>query len=256
MNLKYIHLYNGSYAEVINFCQLLNYLKQYLKKVEIDLRNEFISHFRPGNLDDISQQIAYARIKNVNDYEQPLPLKGEIDYEKSRMRSPKNIFGVLYDGFKLQSIYQKILPEEEKNFSHLHIILTNQLIVTWDENNKKYHLRTSVYGFPSIISISGLIEAPAKPKEFYLKLGFGIPREELKNEFKDKMLDYDDERLNEVIKGYVLQALFYHLIGEPFCSDKNCKLYNAHWQEELIQAQLKSPYQLCHYHRNLIESIQ
>lgn len=255
MDLKYIHLYNGSYTEVMNFHELLNYLQQYLKKIQIDLREEFISHFCPDDLDDISQQIARVRIKDVNNYEQPLPLEGEIKYEKNRITSSKNIFGVLYDGFKLQSIYQMILPEEERNSSHLHIIFTNQLIVTWDENDKRYHLRTSVYGFPSIISINGLIEAPAKPRQFYLKLRFGIPREELKNEFKDKMLDYDDERLNEVIKGYALQALFYHLIGEPFCSDRNCRLYNAHWQEELIQAQLKSPYQLCQYHKNLIESM-
>jgi hypothetical protein len=51
------------------------------------------------------------------------------------------------------------------------------------------------------------------------------------------------------MKGYVMQAIAYRLWGDPFCGDQNCRLYNAHWQEEVIRAQLESPYEFCPYHR-------
>lgn len=101
-----------------------------------------------------------------------------------------------------------------------------------------------MYGFPSLISTTGIVEAPAKPKEFYelkqeyVALGLPVPIEELKKKFRGRFIDYDDERLTEIMKGYVMQALFYHIFGEPFCRERRCRLFNAHWQEEVLEAQL------------------
>jgi len=110
---------------------------------------------------------------------------------------------------------------------------------------------------PSLISTSGLVEAPAKPREYYLlkqqyeKLGKDLT--ELKASFSRRFIDYGDKRLTEVAKGYVMQAVFYLLTGNPFCEDKGCRLYNAHWQEELIFAQLESEYEFCQRHTQLLE---
>ena len=91
-------------------------------------------------------------------------------------------------------------------------------------------------GFPCIISIPGIVEAPAKPKDFYISrrglVAAGMDRElveeELKKKFAGRFIDHDDERMTEIAKGYVMQAFFYHLTFEPFCQDKNCRLFNAH----------------------------
>jgi hypothetical protein len=51
-----------------------------------------------------------------------------------------------------------------------------------------------------------------------------------------------------VLKGYVLQAVFYQATGEAFCDDPDCRLFNAHWQEEVLRAQRDVPYDLCPRH--------
>ncbi|MEE9612129.1 MAG: DUF6775 family putative metallopeptidase, partial [Desulfatiglandales bacterium] len=105
--------------------------------------------------------------------------------------------------------------------------------------------------------------APVKPKEYYVKLvarekanemGFSVPEEEnfedgLRKEFADRMLGYD-ERLTEALQGYVLQATAYFLTYDAFCQDPDCRLYNAHTQEELIHAQLESG-KICKTHREI-----
>jgi hypothetical protein len=104
-----------------------------------------------------------------------------------------------------------------------------------------------------------VVEAPAKPREYYLLKQqyqmLGKDLLELKDGFRGRFIDYDDERLNEVMKGYAMQAVFYSLIGDPFCEDKGCRLYNAHWQEELIFAHIGSEYEFCQRHTKLIEDM-
>jgi len=50
-----------------------------------------------------------------------------------------------------------------------------------------------------------------------------------------------------------MQAVFNHLTGNPFCRNPNCRLFNAHWQEELIKAQLESEEEFCEEHREILE---
>jgi hypothetical protein len=114
----------------------------------------------------------------------------------------------------------------------------------------------SVYGFPSLISTTGVVEAPAKPREFYLKKRLGIPLEVLKSEFIGRFIDHGDPHLTDVMKGYVMQALFFHMTGDPFCDDPDCRLYNAHWQEELIRAQVDGRYEFCPNHLGILNRIE
>ena len=114
--------------------------------------------------------------------------------------------------------------------------------------------KRQILGFPTLISIPGIIEGPAKPKEFYTlrdALGENVAREKLGGKF----LVYDDPRLTEVAKGYVMQAIFYHVFGNPFCENKRCRLYNARWQEELLEAQLSSP-EFCPKHARRLKELR
>jgi hypothetical protein len=156
-----------------------------------------------------------------------------------------------------------LIPKDELKFSHLHIIFTSRLIGTWDRNDKRYHARTSVYGFPNLISTAGIVEAPAKPRQFYVLrkalIASGVDKElateELKAKFKGQFIDYDDDRMTDIVKGYVIQAFFYHTIFDPFCQDMTCRLFNAHWQEDMINAQLEGK-EFCERHKDILGRIR
>ena len=103
-----------------------------------------------------------------------------------------------------------------------------------------------------------MIEAPAKPREYYLSLltnmTQGLNIDSIKNQFKGTYLQYHDSKLSEIIKGYAMQALFYYLTGEPFCESKECRLFNAHWQSDLLQSQIQNG-KLCSMHQEILEKI-
>jgi hypothetical protein len=142
-----------------------------------------------------------------------------------------------------------------------HVAFTSRLPGTFDDADRRYHARAVVLGFPSIVSTSGLVEAPAKPRGFYaakrsLRIDSADARyEALKQEYAGRFLDWDDPRLTQVAKGYVLQAVLHQVTGEPFCDDADCVLFNAHWQEEMLHAQVESGL-LCARHRKVAEALR
>lgn len=259
----HIHLYDDPSVKNLKLSEISLYLKEKLGQVSVDLRSAFIT-VSDELLDGLSERLASAKVRDLGNPNVKFePLYGEIEYEKRILKEPsRRSFGILYDGFRLQAILRDLIPPQELGPEHLHIVFTNRLFGTWDENDRRYHARVSVYGSPSIISTTGIVEAPAKPKEFYLlkqqyaALGTtNVPLEALKEKFRGRFIDYDDERLTEVMKGYVMQAIFFHLTLEPFCSDKRCRLYNAHWQEEVLEAQLKPP-EFCEMHERALEQLK
>ncbi len=185
------------------------------------------------------------------------PLQAEIDYEKRRARDPKwRIFGILYEGVRYQKIVSELIDKGELDLTRCSILFTNQLFGTWDRGDLRYHARVSLYGFPNLISTTGLVEAPAKPKGFYLKKQVGVPVQLLKEEYQGRFLDHGDARTTEVLKGYAMQALFFHLSGEPFCEDPDCRLFNSHWQEEVLHSQLNGRYEFCPKHEEALKSLR
>jgi hypothetical protein len=83
----------------------------------------------------------------------------------------------------------------------------------------------------------------------------GLNLDSLKEQFKGKFLEYHDKNLAKVVRGYALQAIFYYLTSEPFCDSKDCILNNAHWQEDLLHAQLELG-KLCNTHQKILESVK
>lgn len=255
--LEKVILYDEGVSDKLHIREIAEYLRGKLGEVQVELRGNPCALY-PDKNDDFARKLASIKIQDVQRKAVPEnnPLLGEIQFEKRRIQGETRGFGVIYDGFYLQRIFSELIPQMERNLGFVHIFLTNRLFATWDENDKRYHLRTSVYGICSVISTTGLVEAPARQKEYYLLKNqyevLGRNPLELKERFKGRFIDYDDERLTEVAKGYVMQAVFYTLTGDPFCEDKGCRLYNAHWQEELIFAQLESGYEFCERHAKLL----
>jgi hypothetical protein len=69
----------------------------------------------------------------------------------------------------------------------------------------------------------------------------------LENEVEGAFLVADDPRTTEALEGYVLQAVHYLETGEAFCDEEGCRLFDAHRQEALIEAQLREP-EFCSAH--------
>ncbi len=256
-----IVLYDEGTSKGLDIGEIAEYLRKKLGKVPVDTRGNPLA-FCLEKSQDYARKLASIKIQDASRKiaSELEPLYGEIEYEKRRILGKTRAFGVLYDGFLLSRILSEVIPREKRSPEFVHIFFTNRLFATWDDIDKRYHLRTSVYSMPSIISTTGLIEAPAKPREYYLLKQqyemMGKDLLELKERFKGRFLDYEDKRLTEVMKGYAMQAVFYSLTGAPFCEDNGCRLYNAHWQEELIFAQLESQYEFCEHHTRVLDDLR
>lgn len=254
-------LYQEGTAEELEVAEVTRYMRQKVRGAETSVRGNPYGRIGHDQLSDYARKFAGAKIQDLGRKITPEPplLPGEIEYERRRIRGQTKSFGIIYDGFYLQRLFRGLLPKEERRLDIVNIIFTNRLLATWDGNNRRYHLRTSMYGVPSVISTSGLVEAPARPSEYYLLkqqyLSFSKDLTKLKDRFAGSFIDYGDERLTEVVKGYALQAVFYGLVGDPFCPDRGCRLYNAHWQAELIFAQLEGEYEFCPRHTKILEEM-
>jgi hypothetical protein len=262
-------IYDEPAASALDTSEIARYLGDLLPGMRIKVRSSLVSCYfqrlnsgeRGSALARLALGFAKLKIKNPTIQEQEFPaLSGEVDYERRRLNTPRPTYGILYHGEGVLRLLQGLIPRPERNLSYLHVVFTNQLLATWDDG--RYHLRVAVFGFPSLLSTTGLVEAPAKPREFYVikqqyaALGMHDAIGELERELGKRVLMHEDPRLTEVVKGYVMQALFYHLTGDPFCEDKGCRLFNAHWQEEVIEAQLSGDCQFCPRHQSMLDELK
>ncbi len=261
-----IHIYMEPGCASLDFDEVAEYVAGLLPAAEIMLRDSLLdSWIDDDGLRVLATRLAMAKVRDLNRQlpaERP-PLTGEITYEKRRLDDGRNqVYGLLYDAFAFSDICLDLLPPGKTCLEQLNIVFTNQLIGTWEIADRRYHARTIICGSPSIISISGLVEAPAKSPAYYLARrsaeAFGLAEEskvELASSFADDCLGPEDGRLTEVAKGYVMQAIVYRITGEAFCEDPGCRLYNAHWQRELLEAQFGGDYEYCRKHSQMFRRL-
>ena len=263
MNLKKIILYKEPAISEINTELLTEFLEEKFP-IKVEIKNNVFKEF---SLEDI-KKLSNIRITDIkNPFSEYVASNDEIEFEKklcgdssvmnstTKVENAQEISEVfMYDGFELQ----KILRYLNKDNEVLHIILTNRLTCTFDENDKRYHARAVICANPSIISTTGIIEAPAKPKEYYFEVmklrTQGLDIESAKEKYKDKFLEYNDKRLTKVLEGYILQVIFYNITGESFCEDIECRLNNAHWQKDLLFSQLEIN-KLCKKHNEILANL-
>jgi len=253
-------------------------IQKYFTTIPIDVRHPFLN-----NIDDVlAESLVSIRISDIKKpfneqprikiqeksgqnaaYEKNFPrylTLGNISNNNSSTKTQHKEL-ILYDGFMMQRLLETMINENESSTDHMHIVFEDRLICTFSEEDWRYHARTIVGGSPSIISTTGIVEAPAKPKEWYIKQmqlatydidSDGDENDAIPSSEKEKYLDYGDSRINFAAVGYALQALFFFITeGNPFCNNINCRLYNAHWQEELIYSQIQSR-RLCNEHAALL----
>jgi len=240
---------------------LKTFLRTLLPTVKVVVESNVLSGVPRKELDKFADLLASARMKDPSKEKQAFePMYGEIDYERRALLGDAKIGGIVYDGRRLLEILSKAIPDDG-TLENASIVLTDRLVSTYSRDDLRHHLRTVVCGFPSIISLPGIVEAPAKPREYYLMRqriemegGSELELARLKTAFKGRYVEYGDPLTSEIVKGLGLQAVMYHLTLGPFCDKKSCRLFNAHWQEDLIRSQAGSP-GLCSAHAKLVKKL-
>lgn len=266
-----VYLYPEPWAPTLDCETIRQYVAGLFPSFGVELREAFIpyhlarlaSEQMRERAEKLGMGFARAKVHNAMRHQlNETPLPGEVAYERRRLEADSKVFGLLYDGLELMVLLEDMIVAAERRWGDIHVLFTNQLIGTWEDDDRRYHARASLYGFPSLVSTTGLVEAPAKPREFYLlkqqytALGMADAVDVgMKKVFQGRVLEHADERLTEVAKGYVLQAIFHRRWGEPFCPDPSCRLFNAHWQEEVIASQLGGDYEICPRHQSMIEQV-
>ncbi len=79
--------------------------------------------------------------------------------------------------------------------------------------------------------------------------------DEIKKKYKGQFLEYHDLRLSEIAEGYLIQAIMYYETGEVFCEDKDCRLFNSHWQKDLLHSQIDNK-KMCSKHQEILNQFK
>ena len=236
MGIDQVHVYSSE-TDADSGKSVVLGLKGLLPNLSIDGRAPFKTHCK------ISDYAYLCDSSKIKDVKQPF----------ERHSSKANDSRLLYDGFVLQDMLRSHIPNSERDIGQLHIVLTNLLVCTFDVDDWRYHARPIVCGTPNLLSLPGIVEGPARPREYYLASMFGRKnRVQLDREFAGRFIAYQDARLYAAALGYAVQAIFYFITdGKPFCEDSGCRLHNTHWQEELISAQVSNPV-FCKLHLDML----
>jgi hypothetical protein len=237
LDFKYIHIYRGERDVGPLADKVRQAVAELFEKCKVDVREPFLSHWNVGE----------SAIDKTEIFDLKQPFK-----KQSGRPGPAPDPMPLYDGFVLQRTLAQLISDRESHMDHVHIVFTQLMTCTFAEEDWRYHGRAVICGTPSIVSIPGIVEAPAKPREFYSMQAFGFQDlASLKRQFAGRFIDYDDARMIEAAVGYAIQALFYFVTdGEPFCEDRDCRLFNSHWQEDLIRTQVEKP-SYCRMHHQM-----
>jgi len=237
-----VHLYRAP-TTVADATEIAPWLRDRID-ADVEVDGRFLDRYRD---EDLAPEFAEARVLSPYDRETGNTMLGIVRYEERALEHPERAGGVIYDGLAVQEALERRLPEAGRPLSRLHVPLLDRVLGTWGADGR-WHKRVNVLGPLSLVSVPGLYEAPAKPEAYYrekgkhaLLSGDAPPREILENEVEGSFLVEDDPRTTEALKGYVLQAAHYLRTGEAFCEEPCCRLFNAHRQDELIEAQLREP---------------
>ena len=255
MKISKIILYDEPAVPEIKINNLADFIKKTFS-LDVEVRKNIFSNADQS----VAKEMASCRIlDSKNPFERHSSSLEEIQFEKNSFEDTTKIKNIImYDGFEFQKIASNLISEKENSLDCFHLLFTNKLTCTFDYNDYRYHGRAVICSNPSIISTTGIIEAPAKPRDYYMdlfsKMVQGLNIESIKKKYQGTYLEYHDERLARIVEGYVMQALFYYLTGDEFCDQKKCRLFNPHWQKDLLYSQIEIG-KLCEKHQKILEKL-
>lgn len=256
MKISKIIFYDEPAIPEIDLDGLVEFARD-VTNVKIEKRRSILSYGNPR----IAAEMTRARITNMH-----VPLTKDAPVTGGRLGDKKQHANdhrcdtprpdiTCYDGIELHGLFSDIISSSEMTLDVFHLIFTDKLCCTYSDGDYRYHGRAVICSNPSIISTTGMIEAPAKPRQYYIDrmINARIGRDAGETKYAGAFLEYHDKRLAAVSRIYFLQALLYYVSGEPFCDMRDCMLYNSHWQSELLHSQRTG--MLCKKHKSLLESV-
>jgi hypothetical protein len=255
-----IYLYDDPDSPGLDVDALALWLQQRLPLAHVEPRSDYLTHhlgrFGEQERELMVEQLA-ARLEEVEihnlvhpDHRERLPAEDPAESE----------LDVVYDGRALQALLGLLVPEAESGRRQVHIAFTSNYLGRWSVASCYLELQVGFLGRPNLLTTSGLIEALALPRRYHFMrqqlatLGADDWLDDLSVQFADHTLGYGDPRLNEVCKGYVLQAVVYCLTGEVGCVEKACRLHLGATHEETLATHTGAEPGLCGRHEALLKS--
>ncbi len=248
-----ISLYSDNPSKSLKIEKVVEFLKSL--NLEAKYRGDFHQYLNLSEK-EFDKYKTVLDLSRVFDIEKPIDSLEENIFHGEYFQTGKDVKRYLYDANWLQRVLFKLFLSKIDSPNDLHIIYTDRLFGTF--GSKRYHARVVLGGQPTLISTSGLIEAPARPREYYFAkanlLQSGNDLSELDEIYKDKFLDYNDEKITKIVSAYTLQPILYYFTGKEFCENRGCSLFNSHWQEEVLSVQYKG--KICSECRKEIKRIK
>ncbi|MDH3340781.1 MAG: hypothetical protein OEL84_05800 [Nitrosopumilus sp.] len=249
--------------------KIILYDEPTVSEIQLDRLEKFFTDTFPIKIetrknifDDVDDK-TYEKIASIKIFDIKKPFQKHDSSVKESLSERENIDKSqekmpLYDGIEFQKIISELIPHNENRIDILNVVFTNKLTCTFDESDFRYHARSLIASNPTIISTTGMIEAPAKPKQYYLELMTDFSKEkvdEIKKKYEGQFLEYHDLRLSEIAEGCLLQAIMYYETGDAFCENIDCRCFNAHWQKDLFHSQIDNK-KFCKKHEEILNQFK
>lgn len=250
--LREIFLYDDPDTAALDVDYLVGWLGAQLPQTRVSSRTDYLTHqlarFRDAERDvlveQLCEQLQHAEVDNL--------VRPQDRERLPEMPPGERGLDVVYEAEALQLLLGLLIDPAEAGLSHLHVMFTSNFIGDWREGEAYLHLRTAVLGNLNIISTSGLVEALELPKQYHFMRQqvavLGLEEEDVDSTFASQTLGYGDPRLNEVCKGYLMQAVFYRLQGETGCDEPRCRLYLNPTHTATLKTQVMGRGRLCERH--------
>lgn len=169
-----------------------------------------------------------------------------------------SLSGRLYDGERAVQAALPLVRPAERAVDRVHIWATRRLVVTYSQEDFRYHARYAVHGYPTLFSVPALRYAPAPSKESQLQrmalAAQGVPQDVVEQTvtqaFRHESFGAGDPAVvTRALSSAALQACAQAAGLRPFCDEPTCRLFNPHRSPEFIASILGRG--LCALHRAL-----
>jgi hypothetical protein len=252
VRLAAVTLYDDPDSAGLDVDALAGWLAARLPHAHVHVAADYFTHqlarFSDGQREalvaELGEQLAHAEVHDL--------VRPEDRGKLPPLPPEERGLDVVYEATALQSLLGLLLDPAVAKLSHLHVMFTSHYLGAWRENEGYLRLRATALGALNIISTSGLVEALELPRQYHFMrqqmavLGL---ESDLEDAFADQTLGYGDPRVNEVCKGYLMQALFYRLRGEVGCEDPECRLHLGSTHRAAMKTQVLGRPRLCPRHR-------
>lgn len=258
-----IYLYDAPDVIGLDIDAVAQLLMELLPGTAVEARTDFftfhLARFEPSQVEVLTEQlVARLHEREVRNLVAP-DRRAEFDEVTPQERD----LGVIYLASQLQDVMAPLIAEQERAAAYLHLVYIDQCIGSYVPGEIMLILQAIQHGQPTIISTTGMVEAPALPREYSFRraqlVAFGMDEAtaELDEAFADRTLGHEDRRITRAAGGFALQALFHHMFGEQNCQEANCPLRQATTHDELAAAHLGDGSCLCSRHALMLrEAVQ